>query len=81
MKIGGRIIQDKKITVNDDCSFKAIYKNHLITVDLIKRGHTNDYAVYVRKLKVLSIPDKLDERTKRRTIREAIIYTLDRVGL
>jgi len=81
MKIGGRIIRDSKIGVNNDNSFKATYKSHLITVDLVNRGHTNTYDVYVRKLTGLTLPCKLSEPTKRCTIHDAIIYALDKSGL
>lgn len=81
MKIAGRVIQNRNIKLNSASNFKADYKKHSITVDLVKLGHTNTYYIYVRKLNTISIPDKVDENVNRCTIREAIIFALNRAGL
>jgi len=83
MKIGGRVIQNKRITVNNDIAFKAVYKSHHISVDLVKLGHTNKYDIAVRNLKEKDKRVNLivDQFTHRCTIREAIIFALDRAFL
>lgn len=83
MKIGGRIIQNKRIMINNDCSFKATYKSHHISVDLVKLGAPNKYDIAVRNLKEKDsrVNIEVEQFVKRFTIRDAIIYALDRAKL
>lgn len=74
MKIEGRIIQDKYISVNTEGEFSAVYKAHVINVKLHKKGHTNEYDINVRHFNGSIAANTYVNRCN---IRDAIIYALE----
>ena len=76
MKIGGRIIQEKNISVNTENAFSATYKQHFINVMLYKtfEGENPEWDIDVRHYNGEIAASTI---VKRCIIRDAIIYALD----
>lgn len=76
MKIGGRIIQNKNISVNTDEKFSATYKQHYIEISLYKKevGCNSEWSCNVWHFKGGSAVDTIVQRC---TIHDAIVYSLN----
>jgi len=78
MKIAGRILQNRCIITNTESDFSAVYKKNYIRVNLIKKGHTNEYDIDVRTFN--GIP-KCTTVCIRCNIRDAVIFALQGANL
>ncbi len=76
MKIGDRIIHNKRIVVNTDREFLAIYKNHEIVVKFYRKI---PYELPEWDIDVRSLSGGIAAATycQRANIHDAIIFALD----
>ncbi len=76
MKFGGRIIQDKNISVKTDEKFSATYKKHYIEISLHKKekGSNPEWNCDVWHFNGGYAVQTIVQRC---TIHDAIVYSLD----
>lgn len=76
MKVGGRIIQNKNISVKTNEKFSATYKRHYIKIWLHKKekGSNPEWNCYVWRFNGGYAVQAI---VKRCTIHDAIVYSLD----
>ncbi len=80
MKIGGRIIQDKNISVKTEEKFSATYKKHYIEISLHRKenGSNPEFNCDIWHFDGTYAVQTIVQRC---TIHDAIIYSLDRASL
>lgn len=80
MKIGGRIIQNRNIEANSDSVFSARYKKHYIEVSVHKevKEVNPEWSIDVWHFDGTYVLQTIIQRC---SIREVIIYALDKAGL
>ncbi len=76
MKVGGRVIQNKNISVNTETEFSATYKNHYIEIKLYKRerGENPEWNIDVWHFDGGTAVESIERRC---TIHDALIYALN----
>ena len=80
MKVGGRIIQNKNISINNEERFSAVYKKHTIEISLHKKEKNSNPEWYC-DIRSLSGGLAVQTTIKRCAIHDAIVYSLDEAVL